>query len=111
MDQGYRHDSNADKGQMRARFVPDLPEAGRYEVRIAYPAHANRANNVRVTIQHADGRETLTVDQTKPASIDRLFEPLGTFRFEKGQAGWVEISNEGTTGHVIVDAVQWVAAG
>ena len=51
VDQGYRHDSNADKGQMRARFVPDLPEAGRYEVRIAYPAHANRANNVRVTWQ------------------------------------------------------------
>ena len=30
------------------------------------------------------------------------------FRFEKGKTGFVEISNEGTDGHVIIDAVQWL---
>ena len=32
----------------------------------------------------------------------------GSFEFSAGQAGWVEIGNAGTDGHVIVDAVQWL---
>ncbi|RFC47036.1 MAG: hypothetical protein DVB23_001344, partial [Verrucomicrobia bacterium] len=36
------------------------------------------------------------------------FHPLGSFRFSAGSAGWVEISNKGTQGHVIIDAVQFL---
>ena len=42
----YHHDGNADQGQKSARFTPDLPAAGRYEVRLIYVANANRATNV-----------------------------------------------------------------
>ena len=106
--QGYRHDSDAGKGQQKARFTPTLPKAGKYRVAITYGALANRANNVPVTIHHADGDSTVTVNQQKKAPEKDILLPLGEYRFEAGQTGYVEISNEGTKGHVIIDAVQFL---
>ena len=36
-------------GKQSAKFSPDLPAAGKYEVRLAYTANPNRATNVPVT--------------------------------------------------------------
>jgi hypothetical protein len=105
---GYRHDGNDNKGRESARFTPDLPKAGRYRVAIAVPNNPNRATNVPVTIRHADGETKVTLNQRKEPSVDKLLEPVGTFRFAAGRAGWVEISNAGTNGYVVVDAVQWL---
>src|SRR5262249_45887562 len=38
---GYRHDGDADKGKLVARFTPKLPKAGRYEVRLFLPGAAD----------------------------------------------------------------------
>jgi len=107
---GYRHDGNADKGTQTARFVPNLPKAGRYQVLVAYPWNPNRASNVPVTIHHADGDAKVTLNQKKKPAVQELLEPVGTFRFEQGKNGYVEISNAGTDGYVVIDAVQWVEA-
>jgi hypothetical protein len=48
------------------------------------------------------------VNEKKKGSIDGFLEPVGVYRFEAGKDAVVEISNQGTDGHVIVDAVQWV---
>jgi hypothetical protein len=104
---GYRHDGNAEKGVQRARFTPELAEGGRYRVALTYTALGNRASNVPVIVHHASGEARVSVDQrSKPAEDGRL-QPLGEFVFEKGRGGWIEIRNEGTNGHVIVDAVQF----
>lgn len=108
VDAGYHHDNNSNKGAESARFVPDLPAAGRYQVRIAYPHNANRATNVPVVIRHADGETRLTLNQRRKPSSEDLFEPVGEFRFEAGRRGHVEISNAGTDGYVVIDAVQWL---
>ena len=63
VEHGYLHDGNANKGEQTARFTPDLPQAGRYQVAIAYPFNANRASNVPVIIRHADGETKVTLDQ------------------------------------------------
>lgn len=107
---GYHHDNNAGKGHQRARFVPNLPKAGRYQVFIAYPVNANRASNVPVVIRHADGETKVTLNQRRKPSVSELLEPVGTFRFEAGKGGYVELSNEGTDGFVVIDAVQWLEA-
>jgi hypothetical protein len=49
------------------------------------------------------------VDEKQKPSGANGFQPLGTFRFEPGKSGWVAISNTGTKGHVIIDAVQFLA--
>lgn len=105
---GYLHDGNQQKGTARAVFTADLPRSGKYAVRISYTAMSNRASNVRVTVGHADGETTVTVDQRQPPKIQGVMHEVGIFRFLKDEPARVEISNAGTDGHVIVDAVQWV---
>jgi hypothetical protein len=105
---GYRHDGATDKGTQSARFVPNLPAAGRYEVRLAYTPQQNRASNVPVVIRHADGTVEVIVNQRKPGPINGQWISLGVFRFEKGQSGWMEVSNRGTDGYTIIDAAQWL---
>ena len=104
---GYAHDGHTEKGKQRATFTAKLPAAGRYEVRLAYTALNNRATNVPVKVKHAAGEKTLTVNQQKAPGIDGLWVSLGNFAFEDN-SGAVEISNAGTDGHVIIDAVQWL---
>jgi hypothetical protein len=110
VDSGYHHDNNDNKGNQTARFVPDLPREGRYQVFIAYPVNANRATNVPVTIRHADGETRVTLNQRRKPDVQNLLQSVGTFRFAKGKAGQVEIGNAGTDGYVTIDAVQWVEA-
>jgi hypothetical protein len=105
---GYLHDGNEGKGAQSARFVPEIPKTGRYEVFVAYPWNANRATNVPVTIRHADGETKFILNERKKPAVQELLQSVGTFRFEKGRAGAVEISNAGTDGFVVIDAVQWV---
>ncbi len=107
---GYLHDANTGKGEQTARFTPELPKDGRYTVAIAYPVNANRADNVPVTIRHADGETKIVLNQKQKPPVDGLLQPVGTFRFSKGKAGYVEISNAGTDGYVVIDAVQWLEA-
>jgi hypothetical protein len=106
---GYLHDQNSDKGRKSVTFTPDLPRAGRYEVRLAHCYNVRRATNAPVTIHHADGETMVRVNQQETPPQGRLFRSLGTFRFEAGRAGWVRISTDGTVGkYVIADAVQWL---
>src|SRR6185312_10208647 len=107
---GYLHDGNEGKGSKSARFDLDFPAPGRYEVRLAYTANANRATNVPITFESADGSTIFRFNQQKAPAGGSPFVSLGTFRFEPGKKGTVVISNEGTNGHVIVDAVQCVLA-
>ena len=106
---GYQHDGNANKGEMTATFSTQLPKSGNYEVRIAYSALKNRATNVPVTIRHAGaGEVTVKVNQRETPTIDGITKSLGTFAFSADQPATVIISNEGTDGHVILDAIQWL---
>ncbi len=108
LDSGYSHDGNANKGSQSARFIPDLPRSGSYRVSMTYTAASNRAKNVPVTIYSAEGFKTLMVNQQKKPPEKGMLFPLGTFTFLAGKAGYVEVTNDGTDGHVIIDAVQWI---
>ena len=82
---------------------------GPYDVKISLTGFREAVRtNVPVTIVHADGMTMVKVDQRKPPPLDKAFVSLGTFRFEKGKAGYVEIGNKDVDGHVIIDAVQWL---
>ncbi|NCO37405.1 MAG: FAD-dependent oxidoreductase [Armatimonadetes bacterium CG_4_10_14_3_um_filter_66_18] len=103
----YLHDDNQNKGKTLARFEVEL-KPGKYEVRLSWPRNDNRATNVPVTIRHAGGETTVSVNQRQAPAIDNAFESLGVFDF--GAQAVVEVSNAETDGYVIVDAVEFVEA-
>jgi Protein of unknown function (DUF1553)/Protein of unknown function (DUF1549)/Planctomycete cytochrome C len=107
---GYIHDDSSGKGEKTLTFQPDFPEAGKFEVWLAYTSASNRSTAVPVTILSADGEKTVVVDMRAAPPLDGRFAPLGQYRFEKNGQGYVMVSNEGTTGCVAVDAVVFISA-
>jgi hypothetical protein len=105
---GYCHDESTGKGEKTISFIPKLPRDGQYEVRFAYSHSVNRAPDVPVTVFSADGEKTIRINQQKPPPIDGRFISLGVFRCEVAGQSFVMVANEGTTGYVIADAVQFI---
>ena len=107
---GYLHDMKAGKGTKSVTFTPKLPRAGWYEVRLAHCYNVRRSTKTPVTIHHADGDTTVTINQQQEPEHGCLFRTLGRFRFEAGRKGWLRVSNDGTEGDkvVIADAVQFL---
>ena len=91
----YYNDANT-TGAGSARFTPNVPVAGHFEVFGTYPASGNAAG-VPYKVHSADGDKTVTFDQNgrDPSSrppADQWFS-LGTFSFKQGTEGYVEISD------------------
>lgn len=104
----YRHDYDKRDGLATASYQTKLPKAGSYEVRIGYTPNKNRSTKVKVTIEHAGGSETLTVNQRKTPAHHGLFHSLGSFEFSADKPAAVTVSNEGSDGYVTIDAVQFL---
>ncbi len=99
---GYHH---AAKGGNKATYTLEVTQAGKYELRLFWQGHANRASNASVTLTRQGGPkpQTFKVNQktgeiTAPAS-------LGKFDFAAGKHT-VVISAEDANGNVHADAVQ-----
>lgn len=107
----YLHDENTGKGEKMAGFTTTLPETKDYEVLVSYSPGSNRAENVPVTIHHAKGETTITIDQSKPAPIRGTFSSAGTFSFSKDKPATVIISTGNTSAFVIADAVAFIKPG
>lgn len=103
---GYLHDGNAGKGTKSISFQPAQAKPGRYEVRLAYVAAANRATNTPVTVHSVEGTTTIHVNQRLQPPIDGLFFSLGAFAWDAESR--IMVSNAGTDGYVVVDAVQLI---
>ena len=108
VDKDYVHDANSDKGKMSARFVPNLPHTGPYEVLVSYTSHPNRATNVPVTIHSLNATNTVSLDERHPPTFKNAFISVGTYEFQAGTNGAVVISNEKTKGFVAIDAVDFI---
>jgi len=105
---GYLHDGNESKGQKSIRFVPDVPRAGKHEIRLSYVPYKNRASNVPVVITTPTGSTTIRINQQRVPEIDRLFHSLGTFELPAGRGTSVVVETADTDGYVVVDALQLI---
>ncbi len=110
--EAYLHDNNADKGKKRVRYTPKLPAPGKYEVRMIYSAHPNRATNTVVIVRSLRGETMLRVNQREPIKPADLADGRGlllaAYEFAADGKEWVEVRNEDTNGYVIADAVQFI---
>jgi len=101
----YLHDGDANKGNLAIRFDAQLPTEGAlHEIRIYYSSNPNRSKKVPVTLISDGQPREFSLDQTK-ATKGGYFV-LGVFPC--GKKSSVVISNAGTKGYVVVDAVQWI---
>ena len=106
---GYLHDDQQGKGTKSLTFPADLPAAGEYEVRFFFAHGGSRSKAVPVTVTHAGGAvEEVRVDQRKKPPLSGRAVSLGTFAFDAGPGAEIVVSNAGTSGHVIADAVAFV---
>lgn len=104
---GYLHDGDLDKGKKSATWKLTVPSSGTWRVGISYSAASNRATAVPVQVQAGDGVEQqFDLNQRKAIAGDAVFHELTRVTLAAGQTVRVTISNAGTDGHVIVDAVQ-----
>lgn len=105
---GYLHDGNQHKGELKIVFRPEIPQAGKYELRLAYSPHETRAAKVPITVI-SGGKETkVFFSEQERLVAGESFRKAGVFELVAGKDTTITISNEGTDGFVIVDAVQLV---
>ena len=71
-----------------ARFTPDFPKTGKYEVFVIF-SYGSNAGDTRYDIRNADGVSTVEFPQRgRPGTTDRnngVWHSLGIYKFEKGQ--------------------------
>ena len=99
---GYVHDGNTRKGGLSIAWEPNIAESGRYEILVLFPVGASRASNVPVTLEVEGKRSKLEVDENAPSGV----VSIGVFELPKGRKTKITLSNEGTNGHVVADAIQ-----
>jgi len=107
---GYLHDDRRGDGQSSATFRFKVPKPGRYEFRIAYSPHGTRARKVPITIEDGAQKTALTFDQTQPLPAGEAFRSAGFIQLTADAETKVVISNTGTEGFVILDAIQLLEA-
>jgi hypothetical protein len=79
------------------RYAPTIEVTGNYEVLVWNSCYTNRATNVPHTINHADGIDTVEVDQDCDTGTHGEWYSLGIYAFTLGDTGYLEISDHGLT--------------
>lgn len=103
---GYVHDENRGDGRSTAIFRVRVPQTGVYEVRMAYSPHPTRARNVPILVENGTRTLEWTVDQTVALPSESAFRKIGVVQLEKDVEAIFTLSNAGTDGFVILDALQ-----
>ena len=106
--EGYIHDAKSEKGEKWAEFTVRIPRTAKYDVQLAYSGTSGRADNVPISIKHAEAEVEISLDQEKKGPIDGMFASLCHFPFDADQPGVITVSTRGTVGYVIVDAVRLI---
>ena len=106
--EGYLTDDDLGKGEKTLTFQPEFKKAGLYDVRLSYVSLGNRAESVPVSLLTVDGEIDLKINMREEPTIDGRFLSLGKYRFDPSNQWFVMVSNEGTSGFVTVDCVQFV---
>jgi Ca2+-binding RTX toxin-like protein len=104
----YVTDNNSLKGTKSVKWTPSIPFTGSYQAYARWPASSNRATNVPFTVTH-QGINTKLVENQQ--LNNNAWVLLGTFTLNAGTSSSVTVSNTGTNGYVIADAVRFVPVG
>ncbi|NLO32670.1 MAG: FAD-dependent oxidoreductase [Candidatus Hydrogenedentes bacterium] len=100
----YIQHTQQNKEEAEALYTLAVPRRGRYEVRLSYTPHENRATNTLIAISGEEDAAEVYLNQREDPGDHKPFKSLGTYLFEEQAV--IRISNKGADGVVIADAVQ-----
>jgi hypothetical protein len=104
-------DLSKGKEEKSIRFVPEIKEAGPYNVYAYFSS--TQEPTAQTLIKTSDGKEEKEIlvkeeDIRVEGQTSGEWVHLGKFDLESGQEAYVEITNQGADGVVVADAVLWV---
>ncbi len=102
----YLHDNNEGQGTKNVFFPFPSSGSGYYRVYLRWTSHENRASNIPVEIDYADGQAEKQIDQRTGGGVWNL---LGIYPFTGTTGEGVRILNTGANGYVIADAAGFAA--
>ena len=103
----YYAESNSETST--ATYRPDITDEGEYEIyQFLPPPASGRSSNVKYTIEHMDGTETLFLSQL---GNQGEWNYLGTYNLEEGTTNTVTIHEEDTGYKINAEAVKFVYKG
>ena len=91
-----------------ARYEFKVPSTGKYEVRVYWAGHENRASNTPCSLERA-GQPAFAAKLNQRANGPKGATVLGVFDFAQGAANAVVLTTAGADGNIVADAVQIVA--
>ncbi|MCC9606529.1 DUF1549 domain-containing protein [Blastopirellula sp. JC732] len=111
--QGYVHSGTSampdSKESKSLTFATVVPEAGEYEVFLAFNGGPNRAEQAPIIIQHQNGESRQRLNQRPGPKGPASFQSLGKYHFPSDEKAVVKITNDDPNGIIIADAVLLVA--
>ena len=99
-DVPYRFASTSATETAFARYQPDIPTAGSYPIYAWTRYGSDRAGDQLYRVKHSGGITEVTVNHRR---VGNGLVYLGTYHFESGTDGWVDISNRSSeSGNVVI---------
>jgi hypothetical protein len=92
-----------------ARFEFKVPSSGKYEVRMYWAGHENRASNTPCALERP-GQPAFQTKLNQKETGPNGATVLGVFDFTEGAVNAVVLKSEGADGNIVADAVQIVPA-
>ena len=91
----------------QAVYTLPIPETGKYQISLLYKPGSDRASNVPIAIQHANGTANVTWNM-RSGNNNGFAVEVGSWFFNAGNTHTVTLSTAGTNGKVVADAVAFV---
>ena len=99
------HTAREEEEPARIIWRPTIEEKGSYAVYVSYKSLPESTSDARYTVHHLGGETLLHVNQRMGGG---MWIYLGTFLFDKGNEGYVELTNTSSViGTVTADAVRF----
>lgn len=103
----YLYHASGGTGTNTVTWTPNLPAAGNYAVYYWLPDGAgDRASDAPFTVTYNGGSQTVLVDES--ATTGGQWKLLGTFAFNSGTSGSVQVSDQASSSYVVADAIEFM---
>jgi hypothetical protein len=105
---------SSNDGSRKIRYTPTIPSTGDYDVYVRWVdgKYINTSTlpttQARYTINHSGGTPTVDKNQRSAAAYPGQWSLLGTYKFDAGTTGYVELKNMKTDGSLRADAVMFM---